>query len=123
MNRSFNGNPLREKSYKLALDAVVFSKNLIEKREYILSKQLMRSGTSVGANIEEAQHSRSKKDFISKYSISLQEAYECRFWIWLVEDSGYASKPEIQHLLDQLDEVIPILITSIKTIKERYCLA
>ena len=110
--------PLQEKSYQYARVVVLTCKEIQEqKREFIMTKQLVRSGTSVGANIEEAQHAESRNDFISKLSIALKEAYESRFWIRLLCDTGYLTSEKEQLLLKHVNEIIPMLIKSIKTAK------
>ena len=81
---------LRNKSYDFALKIVELYKSLTsEKREFILSKQLMRSGTSIGANIREAEFAQSNKDFIHKMSIALKEANETDYWLSILKDSNY----------------------------------
>jgi four helix bundle protein len=80
---------LRTKSYQFALNSVRICKDLIEKREYILSKQLIRSSTSIGANIREANYAQSTKDFVHKLSISLKECDETLYWLELLHDSNY----------------------------------
>ena len=82
-----------KKSYNFALMIIELYKYLsIKKREYVLSKQLLRSGTSIGANVQESQAAISKKDFIAKISISSKEALETRYWLNLLIDSGYISR-------------------------------
>lgn len=112
--------PLQEKSYRYALDVVLFCKRLVEeRREFVLSKQLLKSGTSVGANIEEAQQAQSRNDFVSKLSIALKEGYESRFWLRLIHDSGYDDLRQISALTVQVDAIISMLVRSIKTAKDR----
>ncbi|HVW66490.1 MAG TPA: four helix bundle protein [Candidatus Peribacteraceae bacterium] len=111
-------NVLRDKSYDFAVHIVIFCRLLQEKREYILSKQLLRSGTSVGANIEEALQAQSKQDFIAKLSISLKEAYESRYWIRLINDTGYANLDDCEQLQQELQEVIALLVSILKKTKE-----
>ncbi len=80
-----NENPLRDKSYEFALKIIAVFKDLKEnEREFILSKQLLRSGISIGANTEEAIGAQSKKDFLSKISIAYKEARETRYWLRLL---------------------------------------
>lgn len=110
------GNPVREQSYSFALSTVKFCRKLMnEQKEYVMSRQLLRSGTSIGANIEEAIHAQSRKDFINKMSISLKEAFESRYWIRLVGDSGFASLEEISELLYKINAIIALLTSIIKT--------
>lgn len=111
-------NIVQEKSYQFALKVVQFCKFLMEeKSEYILSKQYCRSGTSIGANIEEGIHAPTKKDFIHKLSISLKEAHESRYWLRLIIDSGYSSSKEdmCSVLLSENNELIALLTAIIKS--------
>ncbi len=81
---------LRDKSYLFALRIVKLHKHLTDQhKEYILSKQILRSGTSIGALVREAQYAQSLKDFISKLSIALKEANETEYWIMLLKDSEF----------------------------------
>ena len=85
-------NVLRDKSYKFALRNISLYKYLItEKKEFVLSKQVLRSGTSIGANIVEANQAQSKADFVHKLSVSLKEAFETQYWVELLRDSEYIS--------------------------------
>ncbi|MBU0767272.1 four helix bundle protein [Patescibacteria group bacterium] len=112
------GNPiLRQKAFTFALSTVTFCKKLNENREYVLSNQLLKSGTSIGANIEEAQQAESRKDFISKYSISLKEAYETRYWLRLIGKGVEGTEEVTAKLLSDVDEIIRILVVSIKSLK------
>jgi len=113
-----NDNIIKKKSYKFALNTALFCKMLIEeRREYVLSKQLMKSGTSVGANVEEALHAESKQDFIHKLSIALKEAHESHFWLHIIRDSGYATKEDLGHLFKEVNEVISLITAIIKSTK------
>jgi len=89
-----------------------------EKHEYIMSKQVFRSGTSIGANIHEAIQAQSKPDFISKLSISLKEASETSFWLVVLHKSGMLDENIYQSIKNDLDEIIRILISTIKTSKK-----
>jgi len=110
-------NPVRDKSYAFALKIIRFCKVLILGKEYVMSKQLLKSGTSIGANIEEAQQAESKKDFISKLSIALKEAHESDYWLRLIRDSGYATNAETAHLRKEADQIISLLTSIIKSAK------
>ena len=111
-------NILKEKSYSFALRIVKMCRYLCEeKREFILSKQVLRSGTSIGANIEEANQGQSKSDFIHKHSISLKEAVETDYWLRLLRDSEYLSQSQAESLLDNCRELEKLLTASIKTSK------
>ena len=112
-------SPLREKTYKFASQVVILCKKIQEdQREYILTKQLIKSATSVGANLEEAQQAESRKDFISKISISIKEAYESRYWLRLLRDAKYAETSELEKLLSDIQEIIVIFGASINTAKK-----
>ena len=113
-----NENLIMNKSYNFALMIIELYKFLSkEKKEFVLSKQLLRCGTSIGANIQEAQAAISKKDFIAKMSISAKEALETRYWLNLLIDSNYISKEKekTQKLLDEIESIIKILTKIIKT--------
>ena len=112
-------NVLLDKSFKFAVKVVNLYKYLCDtKKEFTLSKQLLRSGTSIGANINEAQDAQSKNDFISKLSISLKEARESKYWIELLKETDYLSDKEADNLIKDLVEVIKLLVSIIKSTKE-----
>ena len=116
-------NIVQEKSYAFALLIVEFCwKMQKELKEFVLSRQLLKSGTSIGANIEEALQARSKKDFIAKLSISLQEAHETRYWLRLLRDSVLPleemMKQTLQRLLRDVEEIIALLTSIIKSSKD-----
>ena len=120
MNES-KDNIIVKKSYSFALEIITIYKYLVsEKKEFVLSKQLLRSGTSVGANIYEAIASESKKDFIHKLGISVKEARETSYWLNLLKDSNYISEEQFNGLNRNCDELIRILNSIILTTKERY---
>ena len=113
-------NVLQDKSYGFALRIVKTYQYLCaEKKEFVLSKQLLRAGTSVGANIEEAIGGQSKKDFLAKISISYKEARETHYWIRLLKDSGYFEKPQTDSLLNDCEELLRIITSIQKTIKNQ----
>lgn len=90
-----------------------------DKKEYVLSKQVLRSGTSIGANIEEAHQGESKADFIHKLSIANKEAFETNYWLRLLRDSDLLETKIADSLLVDCDELQKILVSSIKTAKSR----
>ena len=113
-------NLIQQKSHKFALEIIGLYKFLVEKKkEFILSKQLLRSGTSIGANVEEAIGGQSKKDFISKLSIAYKEARETRYWLSLLVESGYLNNDEISNILTQNEEILKIIGAIQKTIKDK----
>lgn len=105
-----------EKSYSFALEVIELYKFLCSQNEFILSKQLLRSGTSIGANVEEANAAQSRNDFISKMTISLKEARESRYWIRLLIDSKYIHSNN--DTLAKSEELIRILSSIVKSTKE-----
>ncbi|MEO8043001.1 MAG: four helix bundle protein [Acidobacteriota bacterium] len=113
-------NVLKDKSYAFALRTINLYKHLAErKREYIVSKQVLRSGTSIGANIAEANQAQSRADFISKLSIALKEAVETEYWLNLLRDARYLTKKEADSILFDCEELIRILTAIIKKTKLR----
>ena len=106
-------NVVRDKSFDFALKIIDLYKYLrYEKKEYVLSKQLLKSGTSIGANIEEAQAGQSKKDFISKMSIASKEARETHYWLKLLKYGGFIQKEDI---LNDSSELIRLLTSIVKS--------
>lgn len=113
-------NVLQEKSYNFAIRIVKLAQFLREKKsEYILSKQLIRSGTSIGANIEEASGVQSDSDFIAKLHISLKEAKESHYWIRLLRDTDFITQAQAESMLTDLNEIITLLTRSLKTLKSK----
>ncbi len=111
-------NIIKNKSIEFALQIVKLYQYLTEtKREFVLSKQLLRSGTAIGALVRESEHAESKADFIHKLSIALKEANESDYWIELLHRSGYVSDSEYQSFFSDLDEIIRLLVSIIKTSK------
>ena len=101
-------NIIVSKSYAFALEIVKLYKTLAEQKEFVLSKQLLRSGTSIGANIHEGIASESKKDFIHKLGIALKEARETSYWLNLLKDSKYISEEQFLLLINSCNEIIKI---------------
>ncbi len=103
-------NVVWDKSYQFALRIVKLSQYLTnEKKEFVLSRQVLKSGTSIGANIEEAMGGQSKKDFLSKISISYKEACETRYWLMLLRDSNIIDDNLVKSLLHDCQAVIKII--------------
>ncbi len=112
-------NILGEKSYSFALRIVNLQKYLVaEQKEFVLSKQVLRSGTAVGALVREAEFGQSKADFINKLSIALKEANETKYWLMLLKDSGYITSKMYDSLVPDVDELLRLLISSVKTAKK-----
>lgn len=111
-------NLIVDKSFEFSLQVISLYKKLIEEKEFIISKQLLRSGTSIGANVNEAIAGFSKKDFVYKLSISLKEAYETQYWLQLYQKSNLTNTNVNKHL-SQIEVIIKILTSIINTSRER----
>jgi four helix bundle protein len=113
-------NVIADKTYKFALrtvNAYLFLSK--EKREYVLSKQLLRSGTAIGALVSESRFAQSKADFINKMHIALKEANETRYWINLLHDSKFITRNMYDSIVPEIDGIISILSSIVKTSKSR----
>lgn len=109
-------NPLERKSYEFALKIVeIYKQKASEKREYSLCKQLLRVGTSIGANIAEANGAISTADFSSKISIAYKESLEIKYWLNLLKDSDYIESKIAMDLIIDADELSKIMFTILKT--------
>ena len=109
---------LSDKSTQLALEVIRYYKWLrFERKEYVMSKQLLRSGTGIGANVREGYYAASRADFVNKLQIALKEAAESEYWIYLLENSGYYVQ-DFSSMKTLLDETKRLLVSTIKTTKE-----
>lgn len=106
---------IRERSYHFALKVIPFCRELRHNREYELSRQLLKAGTSIGANVEEATAGQSRADFLSKMSIASKEARETRYWLRLIADSNLAPAETVQPLLAESEALVNILTAIVKT--------
>ncbi|MBR4263820.1 MAG: four helix bundle protein [Paludibacteraceae bacterium] len=116
-NSKQNIGVLEEKTYLFALRIIKAYKYLTNKNVYVLSKQLLRSGSSIGANCREATYAQSKQDFISKLSIALKETNETIYWLELLHDSDIISDDSFESIHKDALEIIKLLISIIKTTK------
>ncbi len=108
-----------DRTFKFALLIIGIYKFLINKQEYIMAKQLLRCGTSIGANVAEAQAAQSKRDFIAKMSIASKEARETKYWLRLLQSSNFLENSESHNnLLVEIDNVINIITKIVKTSQE-----
>ena len=113
-------NALSEKSLKFAVRVVKFYKYLCEdKKEYVLSKQILRSGTSIGANVRESRNAQSDSDFINKLNIALKEADETQYWLEVLRLSEIISLESYDSLNADVTELIAMLISAIKKMKSK----
>ena len=108
-------NIVQEKSYGFALKMICLARELRERKEYDLARQLLRAGTSVGANIEEAQAGVSRADFATKMSIASKEAREVHYWLRLLRDSKSILSAQADPLIDEAEELIRLLTAIVKT--------
>lgn len=112
-------NTVKNKSFLFAVRIVNLCKYLrTNKREHILSKQLLRAGTSIGANVAESQHAQSRPDFTSKLNIALKEATETDYWLRLLHETAYLSEREFSSIIADCREVESLLAAIVKTLKE-----
>ena len=111
---------MHAKSYAFALRIIKLAQFLQkEKQEYILCKQILRSGTAIGALIRESEYAQSSLDFVHKLSIAVKEANETDYWLNLLADSAYISEEAFQSMESDCDELIALLVSSIKTVKSK----
>ncbi|MEI2759013.1 MAG: four helix bundle protein [Bacteroidia bacterium] len=111
---------IQEKSLAFAIRIVKLYKLLAEnKKEYVLSKQLLRSGTAIGALTREGEHAQSKADFLNKMNIALKEANETLYWLILLKETEYLSQLEFQSIYIDAEELLKILVSIVKTTKAK----
>ena len=107
-----------EKSFGFAIRIVRLYKILYERKEFVLSKQMLRSGTAIGALLKEAEHAQSKADFISKVNIALKEANETEYWIMVLKETDYLSEKEYESIIEDCRELIKLTVSIVKTSKQ-----
>lgn len=107
-------NVIQEKSFQFALKVIGLYKILTAQKEFIISKQLLRSATSIGANVQESTAAYSRKDFIHKLSISSKETRETNYWLMLLDESDLV-EVELKEYLNDVDELIRILTAIVKS--------
>lgn len=111
-------NIIKDKSFEFAKEIVYLYQVLVAKKEFVLSRQVLKSGTSIGANIREAEHAQSKADFISKLSVSLKEANETEYWLDLLYETNYLSDDMFHNLKNKNVELLKLLISIINSSKK-----
>lgn len=115
ISRSSKGQDIRDRTFRFGVQIVKMSNRLPRTAAgFELAKQIIRSGTSIGANVEEADAGESKKDFVHKLSIALKEAQETRYWLRIIIEAALLADKEIQNLLKESDELVRIINTIIK---------
>lgn len=113
-------NIIEKKSFHFSIQIIETYKSLIaEKKEFVLSKQLLRSGTSIGANVSEAVHGQSTKDFIHKLQISRKEVNETLYWLNLLEATDFLTRETASKLIKLCNELMRILTSIIKTVQSK----
>ena len=111
-------NIIRNKSYAFAIRIVNAYKFLTEsKKEFVLSKQLLRSGTAIGALVAEAIHAQSGPDFLNKMNVALKEANETGYWLSLLKDTDYLEEKQYESIYEDCDELIALLVSIVKSMK------
>ena len=110
-------NVVKDKSFAFAIRIVNLFKLLRERKEFVLSKQLLRSGTAIGALVRESEHAQSRADFINKLSIALKEANETEYWILLLRRTDYISQMEFDSIVQDCRAVVRILISIVRISK------
>ena len=108
---------VREKAFVFAIHVVRLYKLLCERNEYVLSKQMLRSGTAIGALLKEAEHAQSVADFINKVNIALKEANETEYWLMLLKETDYISETEYESMNENCSELIKLTASIVKTTK------
>ena len=112
-------NTIQDKSFRFAVRIVNLCRYLqAEQKEFVLTKQLLKSGTSIGANVSESQQAQSRPDFVSKLNIALKEAYETNYWLRLLYETKFLADDAFQSIFTDCQELERLLISIIKTSKE-----
>ena len=112
-------NTIQEKSFRFAVRIVNLCRYLqTEQKEFVLIKQLLKSGTSIGANVSEAQQAQSRPDFVSKLNIALKEAYETNYWLRLLHETNFLTNDAFQSIITDCQELERLLVSIVKTSKE-----
>lgn len=119
MDGYYNTGVLHKKSYDFALRIINAYKYLIDQKEYVISKQLLRSGTSIGANCRESRNAQSTPDFVSKLNIALKEADETAYWLELLHDGKFINEDVFISIHTDCIELVKLLTKIIKTTKEK----
>ena len=115
-----SNSPLRDKSKEFAKQIVLLCRDIkATHKESVLTNQLLRSGTSIGANLHEAQYAQGTKDFISKLEIAQKECYETEYWLELLFDTGYIPEPQYRSVQNDCGAIRRMLISSLNTIKTK----
>ncbi len=109
---------VQQKSFDFALMTIQLCRELNDDKEYVLARQLLKAGTSIGANVEEALAAQSKKDFAAKMSIASKEARETRYWLRLMAESGMVSEDRVAAMAEESESLCRMLVSIVKTAQE-----
>jgi len=112
-------NPVRDKSFRFALKTIGLCRELQADREFVISKQLMRSGTGIGANVEEAISAESRRDFLHKLNIALKEAREAHYWLRLLDASEIETKRDLREFVADADELVCLLVSITRKLSQK----
>ncbi len=112
-------NLIQQKTYAFALQIIFTTRQMQKNKEYVLSRQLLKSGTSIGANVEEAIGGQSGKDFLNKINIAYKEARETKFWLRLMKDSQTIDHKLSDELLNNIEEILRIIGAILRTTKSK----
>ena len=104
-------------TFKFAISVIDYAEQLLEEKRFVMANQLMKSGTSIGANVREAQNAESKADFIHKMKIALKEAREASYWLALTNEAGLSNDPSLPGLASEAHQILAILAQSVLTAK------
>ena len=110
---------IKNKRYCFALQIIELCSELKDFKHYVISTQLLRAGTSIGVNVEEALAGQSRKDFFAKMSIASKEARECNYWLRILRDSKFIENNQLKYLINESEELIKILTSIVKTTGEK----
>lgn len=110
-------NVVRTKSFAFAVRIVNLARHLNANREYVLSKQVLRSGTAIGAMVRESEHAESRADFIHKLSVALKEANETLYWLELLKATDYLEEKSFESISSDSEELVRLLVSIVKTSK------
>lgn len=118
-NEQPKNDPLNEKSFSFSLRIIkLYHYMQSEHKEFVLSRQVLRSGTAIGALIREAKYAQSKADFLNKLMIALKEANETKYWLELLYHSDYLNKRMYHSIVPEIDSLLKLLVASTKTVKK-----
>ena len=112
-------NIIKDKTYEFALKIIQIYAKLCKQKEFVLSKKFLRSGTSIGANVEEATAAQSRKDFISKMAIASKEARETHYWLRLFRDSKLCPVIDFSEIINECEQIVKIITAIVKTTRDK----